>query len=116
MKPDKPASKERIEHILAAIELIQSFTQNHYSSDSFSLDDQTYYACLYQYTIIGEAVVNIDPVILAKYEYPWRRVKSFRNYILHEYHAIDKRVVWETTRVILPGLKELMLKILKNEF
>lgn len=115
MKPDKPTSKERVEHILTAIRMIQSFTQNH-TSESFSKDDQTYYACLYQYTIIGEAVVNIDSEILAKYEYPWHRVKSFRNYILHEYHAIDKRVVWETTRVILPVLKDLMLKILEIEF
>lgn len=92
MKPDKPTSKERIEHILKAINLILEFTENQ-TLDSFSKDNKAYFACLYQYTIIGEAIVNIDFEILEKYNYPWYKVKSFRNFILHEYHAIDERVI-----------------------
>lgn len=115
MKPDKPTSKERIEHVLEAIELIQSFSQNH-NLQTFLQDEKTIYACLYQYTIIGEAVGNIDSSILEKYNYPWYKVKSFRNFILHEYHVIEIRVIWDTTTEILPRLKELMNNILTNEF
>ncbi len=115
MKPVKPTSKERVEHVLNAIQLIESFSQN-YTLQSFLEDKKTLYACLYQYTIIGEATANIGNTILKKYDYPWSKVKSFRNFILHEYHAIEMRVIWHTTWETLPGLKEMMQKILANEF
>lgn len=115
MKFDKPSGKERVEHIVDAIKLIQEYTKNH-SLESFNQDEKSYFACLYQFTIIGEAVANSDSEILSKYNYPWYKVKSFRNFILHEYHAIDKRVIWDTTRKVLPELLDLMKTILQNEF
>ena len=115
MKPDKPTSKERIEHVLEAILLIRNFIGN-LDIEQFSSDHKTYSACLFQYTIIGEAIVHFDQDILGKYDYPWYKVKSFRNFILHEYHAIDARVVWDTTRYILPELEEVLITILENEF
>jgi len=115
MKPDKPTEKQRILQILEAIDLIQEFA-NHTGLEDFSNDQKSYYACLFQYAIIGEAVVHMNSELLKKYDYPWYKVKSFRNFILHEYHAIDARVVWDTTRIVLPGLKEMLEKILKDEF
>lgn len=115
MKPAKPTAKERVEHVLNAIQSIQSFCQKH-TLQSFLKDEKSISACLYQYTVIGEAMANIDNAILAKYDYPWHKVKSFRNFILHEYHAIEMRVIWNTTTEILPGLKELMQKIVTSEF
>ncbi len=115
MKPNKPSSKERIEHVLKAIEMIDLFTRNK-SMQVFFKDNTAYFACLFQFTIIGEAVVSIDFDILKKYDYPWHKVKSFRNFILHEYHAIDERVVWDTAKIILPELEKLMQNILKEEF
>jgi uncharacterized protein with HEPN domain len=116
MKKDKPTSKERAEHILEAIENIKRFTYPHSQLSTFLADDRTISACLYQYTIIGEALVNIDTEILEKYKYPWHKVKSFRNFILHDYDGIEMRLVWDTTMDILPGLKDIMEKILRNEF
>lgn len=115
MKPDKPTEKQRILHILEAIDLIQEFA-NHTGLEDFSNDQKSYYACLFQYAIIGEAVAHMNSELLKKYDYPWYKVKSFRNFILHEYHAIDARVVWDTTRIVLPGLKEMLEKILKDAF
>jgi uncharacterized protein with HEPN domain len=115
MKPDKPTSKERVEHVLKAIDLIQTYSKGH-TIESFVEDNKSIDACLYQYTIIAEATSNIEYKILEKYDYPWFKVKSFRNLILHEYQAVDMRVIWDTTTEILPDLKELMLKILATEF
>lgn len=106
MKPDKPTSKERVEHILKAIDQIQYFSEG-LDLESFSSDRRTYSACLYEYTIIGEAVVKIAPEILAKYDYPWRRVKAFRNFILHDYEAVDSRMVWYTTKKFCRDYKKL---------
>ena len=115
MKKDKPTTKERVEHVLEAIELINSFIHPH-SLETFLLDPKTISACLYQYTIIGEATMHIDYDILEKNPYPWFRIKSFRNYILHDYHGIHMDVVWETSSDLLPELKELMERILREEF
>lgn len=113
MKPDKPDSRERIKHIIMAIELILTYAENIDFID-FVKDKKTYFATLYQYTIIGEAVGKIDNEIIEKYDYPWYKVKSFRNFILHEYHAIDERVVWDTTKHVLPEPAKIMRIIFEN--
>ena len=115
MKPGKPASKERLEHILDCIGNIQSFVEG-YSSDEFQADLKVYYACLYQFSVIGEAIANIDQQILDRYNYQWYQVKSFRNFIMHEYHAVDARVVWDTIQLILPDFRKQIDEILAKEF
>ena len=60
--------------------------------------------------------MNIDDEILKKYDYPWYKVKSFRNFIMHEYHAVDARVVWDTIILILPGFTDIVEQILEREF
>jgi len=112
MKQGKIANKDRFEHILHCLENIHSFTEG-YTPDQFQDDLKVYYACLYQFSVIGEAIANIDHEILKKYDYPWHRVKSFRNFIMHEYHAVDARVVWDTIQLILPEFKERILLILE---
>ena len=59
MKKDKPTSRERVEHVLQSIELINNFIHPH-TIETFLLDTKTLSACLYQYTIIGEATFHID--------------------------------------------------------
>ncbi len=44
-------------------------------------------------------------------EHPWYKVKSFRNFILHEYHAIKMDVIWDTTVVVIPELKQVILAL-----
>ena len=115
MKSKKPANKDRLEHILYCIGNIQSFVEG-YSLDHFQGDLKVYYACLYQFSVIGEAIANIDHQILDRYEYPWYRVKSFRNFIMHEYHAVDARVVWDTIKLILPEFRDRIQEILATVF
>lgn len=45
MKPCKPTSKERLEHVIQAIDRIQLYCQKH-SVDSFLADAKTIDACL----------------------------------------------------------------------
>ena len=115
MKPNKPTSQERVEHVIESIEAIQSFIKDH-TEESLLKDLKTLSACLYQYIIIGEATVHIETSVLKKYSYPWHRVKAFRNNILHEYFGIETSLIWDTSKKILPELKSLMLEILKNEY
>lgn len=107
MKSDKKSSQQRIHHILKAVQEIQSFAYG-MTYEDFKNDVKTYYACLYQFAVIGEAVVHIDSSILRSYDYPWYKVRSFRNFIMHEYHAIDEKVVWDTIEQELPEFRKLM--------
>lgn len=115
MKPDQPTAKERMQHAIKSIEMIQSFAKN-YTLNHFLDDEKTISACLYQFAIISEATSHVDYDILEKYEYPWYKIRAFRNFILHEYHGIELRIVWETIQDVLPDLKLLLNKILVNEF
>jgi uncharacterized protein with HEPN domain len=43
-------------------------------------------------------------------------VRGFRNFIIHEYHAIEFRIVWEAIEKDLPELKRITEQILACEF
>ena len=113
MKRSRLSSLNRLRHALEAIQSIEQFIHN-YTLEKFLNDEKTISACLYQYSIIGEAIAGIEAEILEKHNYPWYKVKSFRNFILHEYHAIEMKVIWDTTNEELPGLKEVLEKVLEG--
>jgi len=67
-------------------------------------------AVLFQFSVIGEAIIHIESSILDKYDYPWHKVRSFRNLISHEYFNIELEAVWE---IIIADLSELK-QVIKN--
>ncbi len=115
MRDSRISGKERIDHILQAIADIETFTRES-TKEIFLKDLVLINAVLFQFAIIGEAIIYIDKDIFSKYEYPWHRVRGFRNFILHEYHAIEFRVVWDAITNDLPKLKEMMEIVKNNEF
>lgn len=116
MKPDAPSIKDRVLHIIEAIENITAFSQSCHSYSDFSKDKLVLSACLYQFTIISEAVTYIPLEMLARYPYPWNKVKAFRNVILHHYDGVDSQAVWDTIQVVLPPFREMVKLLLENEF
>ena len=115
MRDRSISSKERLVHIHNAIKEIEGFTKDS-SRESFLNNPLLINAILFQFTIIGEAIIHVDNDILAKYVYPWHKVRGFRNFILHEYHAIEFRIVWEAVIKDLPELKKIIEQIITNEF
>jgi uncharacterized protein with HEPN domain len=115
MRNKELSNKDRLIHILNAIDEIQDITKDE-SKESYLSNRVLIGATLYQFAIIGEAVIYIDDEILAKYSYPWHEVRAFRNFILHEYHAIDFKTIWEAVNKDLPELKRIIGIILTNEF
>ncbi len=111
---DKVALKERIIHIYNAINSIEKFVDGIVESD-FLTDIKLQSAVQYQFLIIGEAVKYIDIAILEKYQYPWHIPRSFRNFIIHEYHGVKmERIFYAANDLNL--LKSKIELILKNEF
>ena len=110
-----PTEKERVQHILKAISYILEFVDKKDES-TFHSDYQLNSAVLFQFLIIGEAIIYVDNDRLEKYPYPWHLVRGFRNYIAHEYFGINMKLVWQTIIVDLPGLKSLVEEIHEKEF
>ena len=111
---DKPGAKERIVHVLMAIQLIREFIDG-VDEATFTKDLKIQSAVQYQFLVIGEAIRHLDNSILEKYDYPWHIPRSFRNFIIHEYHGVKMERIFFATQ----DLDDLEIKIrliLENEF
>ena len=110
----KPRDKQRVEDILTAISRIQAFVKDK-SLLEFESDVMLHSAVQYQFLIIGEAAGTISPQILQRYEFPWFLPKSFRNFIIHEYHNVKLERIYHTA-FELNDLKIVCEAILAIEF
>ncbi|MCR5549954.1 MAG: DUF86 domain-containing protein [Bacteroidales bacterium] len=98
--------KERLEHILSAIERVRRYTQGKTYEDLVA-DDMMYYAVVKNIEIIGEAANMVTSDFQdAHPDTPWKKIKGMRNYIIHEYFQVDDIVVWEVATKDLPALQE----------
>ena len=109
-----PTPKERALHILKAIKLIRDFVKNT-ELDFFLNDIKIQSAVQFQFLIIGEAIGHFENSILEKYAYPWHIPRSFRNFIIHEYHGVKMERIYYATQN-LDELENKINSILENEF
>ncbi len=74
---------------------------------TFAADEKTQAAVLYAFTIVGEAANKIPAHVREHYpSLPWRDMITMRNRLIHGYHGIDFKVVWDTIHYDLPMLRE----------
>jgi len=81
----------------------------------FINEEKTVDAVVRNFEIIGEAANRIDPDFRTKNpEIEWKRIRGFRNRIVHDYFGIDYEIVWE---IIENNLDELIewLEVLINK-
>jgi uncharacterized protein with HEPN domain len=113
MKPEL-GDKQRIIHILEAINLIEEFLRNK-NFEEFKISKLHQSAVERQLEIIGEASAMISETIKESYpDVDWKPIKSFRNIIAHEYFGVSFQILWGVVEKELPILKFQMLKI-QNE-
>lgn len=115
MKDSHVESRQRLLHIEQAIADIEKFTRGE-TLKTFCEKDMLHDAVMMQFIIIGEAILHVENEKLDKYDYPWYKVKSFRNMIAHEYFNIKLPAVWQILENDLQQLKEVVQVILKKEF
>ena len=84
-----------LEDMLDAAKKIQKYTLG-LTQESFIEDDKTIDAVIRNFEIIGEAANRIDDDFKIQHPYiEWRKLRGFRNRIVHDYFGIDYKVVWE---------------------
>jgi uncharacterized protein with HEPN domain len=115
MKDRHIESRKRLEHIEKSISEIEKYVE---ATDVkiFCENDMLNNAVLLKFIIIGEAIIHVEKEKLDKYDYPWYKVRSFRNMIAHEYFNVKLTAVWEIIKKDLPQLKSVIKTILSKEF
>jgi uncharacterized protein with HEPN domain len=107
--------KMRITDILQCIAKIRRFTKG-YSFDDFQGDDKTIDSVLRNLEIIGEAARHVPADIQARYpELPWAEMLTMRNIVIHEYHGVNLKIIWQTVKEDLPTLVSPLKRILQEE-
>ena len=93
-----------IDDILESSNAIFSFIEN-MDFETFRNDRKTYSATIREYIIIGEAISQMIDMLEETFpDYPWRMVKDFRNFIVHEYFGVDAQIVWDLSTLELDTL------------
>ena len=117
MKPSAPLRnwKIRITDILECIAKIRRYTKG-YSFEDFQEDEKTIDSVLRNLEIIGEAARHVPAEIRAEHpELPWVEMLTMRNIVIHEYHGVNLRIIWQTVKEDLPPLVSGLKRILQEE-
>lgn len=83
--------------------------------DTFVQDDKTIDAVVRNFEVIGEAANRIDPDFRTENpEIEWKRIRGFRNRIIHEYFGIDYEIVWSIVENYLDELIDWLEALIEN--
>lgn len=79
----------------------------------FENNTQCQDAVIRRLEMIGEASTRISNNTQQQYsELPWKKMKTMRNFLIHEYDDIDFKIVYDTVKKNLPSLVSQLEKIL----
>jgi uncharacterized protein with HEPN domain len=91
-----------------AAEKILKYTKG-LSFEDFLTDDKTIDAVVRNFEIIGEASLRIDEEFrLENPQIEWKKLRGFRNRIVHDYFGIDYEIVWS---ILSEDLEELIFQL-----
>lgn len=101
-----------LEDMLQSAYKIRQYTKG-LQYESFLIDSKTMDAVVRNFEIIGEAANKIDHSFKAKYsELEWKRIRGFRNRIVHDYFGVDYQIVWTIIESYLDQLIVMLEKII----
>lgn len=106
--------KDRLKHILQAINNINEFLKNK-SEEDFLNDPILYHAIVNNLSIIGEASYKLTKDFIENHPVtPWRHIINMRHFLVHGYYQVSKRIVWDTAKSDLGNLKKEIEKYVKE--
>lgn len=103
-----------LDDMLLAAQKIKQYTKD-LDYHAFLADDKTLDAVVRNFEIIGEAANRIDPDFRdSNPEIEWKRIRGFRNRIVHDYFGIDYEIVWSIIISYLDELIDWLNQIIQN--
>lgn len=97
--------KDRLQHILDAIDLLQSGAQR-YSLEQIEKDSILYFGFVKQVEIIGEAVYMLTNEFRESHpDVEWDAIEGMRHVLVHGYYEISPDKVWNVVEKDLPILR-----------
>ena len=91
----------------AAVKILK-YTQG-LTFEDFLADDKTIDAVVRNFEIIGEASLRIDEDFrLENPQIEWKKLRGFRNRIVHDYFGIDYEIVWS---ILTQDVEELVFQL-----
>ncbi|MBR6455499.1 MAG: DUF86 domain-containing protein [Prevotella sp.] len=104
--------KNRLEHILDSINIIQSRTAG-LTYEELTADKVFFAGIVYYTMIIGEAAYMLTREFREQHtDMPWDQIVSMRHHIVHGYYQVDESIVWDVIQEDLTPLKQQVEAIL----
>lgn len=106
----------RLRHIAEALKKIEVFSSACHSFEEFFEEEKTQASVKYELMVIGEATNKLSPRLKAHTDkVQWRAIVGMRNYLAHEYFAVDLNTIWQTIQKDLPifrsVIEDLIIKL-----
>ncbi|HYA04680.1 MAG TPA: HepT-like ribonuclease domain-containing protein [Xanthobacteraceae bacterium] len=109
-----PTLADRLVHILAAIDTIQSALANKEIGD-MTADLMLRLAVERSFEIICEASRRIPDDVKARHpEIDWQGMVDFGNELRHAYHRVEPSILWEIAQRDLPPLKAFIERVMRQ--
>jgi uncharacterized protein with HEPN domain len=107
--------RDYLQDILEAITDIEEFVAN-MTYEEFVKDRKTLNAAVRSIEIIGEASKKLPDSLKSKYpDLPWKEITGMRDKLIHAYFGMDTETIWQTIKYNIPGLKQTIQKIKKEQ-
>jgi len=104
--------KDRLEHIIEAIDHITEFTDGKTKED-IEADYLRYFGIIKNIEIVGEAAYKLTHSFCRKFsETPWEFIARMRHVLVHDYYQIDSREVWKVIKEDLAPLRQQIARYL----
>ena len=106
--------KMRLEHILQAIDRIQTHAGS-LTKEEIESDVLRYYGIVKNIEIIGEAARMLtDEFKSAHSDVPWLSIANMRNFLVHEYFQVDNDTVWSVIHGDIVELRKHIVRYLSE--
>ncbi len=97
-----------LRHMLDAIDRVIEAT-NRATLEDFNRDWMIQDAIIHELQILGEAAGRVSRELTDQHpEIPWRKVTGLRHKVVHDYFAVDLKVVWDTATLDAPAIRPIV--------
>ena len=99
--------------MLEAIEQVESFVTGMNQAE-FEADKRTLFACIRGLEILGEAARHVgEDIKILHPQVDWQDTVGLRNFVTHQYFAVDNEVLWKVIKQHLPVMKPQLQQVLQ---